>query len=111
MLGLAGDGAKMDARHWNQIQRRGVVLGDMQAIKAGFVGGGGEFNPLVEKLRDRPCAILNVIEKSDFHDASMVLSAHAREGGHLAFAGSPPSRGRTNALAPQSSLFAIFRRA
>ena len=67
LLGLAGDGAKIDARHRNQIQRRGVVLGDMQAIKAGFVGGGGEFNPLIEKLRDRPCAILNVIEKSDFH--------------------------------------------
>ena len=73
MLGLAGDGAKIDARHRNQIQRCGVVLGDMQAIKAGSVGGGGEFNPLVEKLCDRPCAILNVIEKSDFHDASMIL--------------------------------------
>jgi hypothetical protein len=67
-----------------------VVLGDMQAIKAGFVGGGGKFNPLVEKL------------------CLMVLSAHAREGGHRA---PPPSRGRADALAPQSSLFAIFRRA
>src|SRR5262249_57114020 len=86
MLGLAGDGRKIDARHRNQIQRRGVMLGDMQAIKAGLVGGGGEFNPLVEKLRDRPCAVLNVVEKSDFHDASMVLSAHASESGHLALA-------------------------
>jgi hypothetical protein len=43
------------------------MLGDMKALKASLVGGGGELDALVVKLRDRPRAVLNVIEKSDFH--------------------------------------------
>ena len=46
------------------------MLGDMQAIDAGRVGGFGELQPLVEQRRQRPFAILDVIEKSDFHGAS-----------------------------------------
>ena len=48
-----------------------MVLGDMQAIDAGRVGGFGETQPLVEQRGQRPFAIFDVIEKSDFHDASL----------------------------------------
>ena len=47
-----------------------MVLGEMQAIEAGFVGGLDEFQPLVEQLRERPLAVLDVVEQSDFHFSS-----------------------------------------
>ena len=45
-----------------------MVLGDVQAVDAGLVGGGGEFEALVERLRDRAIGgALDVIEDTDFH--------------------------------------------
>jgi hypothetical protein len=41
-----------------------VVLGDVQGIKPGLVGRRREFNPLVEKLRERPFTVFDVVEKS-----------------------------------------------
>ena len=43
------------------------MLGDVQAIEAGRIGRGGKLNALVVELRDRSLAVLNVVEKSDFH--------------------------------------------
>jgi hypothetical protein len=48
-----------------------MVLGDMQAIEAGPVGGAGEFDALVVKLRYRPLAGFDMVEKSNFHDTSL----------------------------------------
>jgi hypothetical protein len=66
-LGLARDGRKIDAGHRHQIQRRGVVLGDMQAVEAGRVGRNREFYSLIIELGDRSGPILDMVEKSDFH--------------------------------------------
>jgi hypothetical protein len=44
-----------------------MVLGDMQAIHAGRVSGGGKCQPLVERGGDRAIRAFDVIEKSDFH--------------------------------------------
>ena len=46
------------------------MLGDMQAIEAGLVGGLDEVQPLVEQRRERPLAVLDVVEQSDFHFSS-----------------------------------------
>ena len=46
------------------------MLGDMQAIDAGFVGGGGEGEPLVEQCRKRAVRALHMIEQPDFHASS-----------------------------------------
>ena len=43
------------------------MLGQMQAIEAGLVGGLDEGQPLVEQLRERPLAVLDVVEQSNFH--------------------------------------------
>ncbi len=66
-LGRARDRAEIDARHRHEIERRRVMLGDVQAIDAGLVGGGGEFQALVERGGDRTVRALDVIEDSDFH--------------------------------------------
>src|SRR5438093_1037694 len=47
-----------------------MMLGHVQAIDAGFVGGLGEGDPLVEQGRERTIAMLDVVENPDFHDAS-----------------------------------------
>jgi hypothetical protein len=45
-----------------------VVLGDVQAVDAGLVGGSGEFKTLVERLRHRAVGgALDVIEYPNFH--------------------------------------------
>jgi ABC-2 type transport system ATP-binding protein len=44
-----------------------MVLGDMQAIDAGLVGGGGERQSLIEQPCEGPAALFDVIEKSYFH--------------------------------------------
>jgi hypothetical protein len=49
------------------------MLGNLQTIKAGFVGGLREGQALVEELRHRPPRILDVIEKSNFHDDSLLV--------------------------------------
>ena len=46
------------------------MLGHVQAIDAGLVGGGGEFQPLVERGGDRTVRALDMIEDSDFHYCS-----------------------------------------
>ena len=66
-LGRARDRAEIDARHRHEIERRRMVLGDVQAIDAGLVGGGGEFQALVERGGDRAIRALDMIEDSDFH--------------------------------------------
>jgi hypothetical protein len=66
-LGRACDRAEIDARHWHQVERRCVMLGDMQAPDAGLVGGGGEAQPLIERGRHRPLGEFDVIENSNFH--------------------------------------------
>jgi hypothetical protein len=52
-----------------------MMLGDMQAIEAGLVGGAGEFDAFVVKLRYRPLAGFDMVEKSNFHDASILPDA------------------------------------
>ena len=67
-LGRARERAEIDARHRHEIERGRVVLGDVQAIDAGLIGGGGEFEALVERLRDRAIGgALDMIEDTDFH--------------------------------------------
>ena len=44
----ARNGAEIDARHWHHVQRRGVVLGNVQAVNPGGVSGFGETEALVE---------------------------------------------------------------
>ena len=46
------------------------MLGHMQAIDAGIVGGLREGEPLVEQGRQRTFAVLDVVEKSEFHESS-----------------------------------------
>jgi hypothetical protein len=52
-----------------------MVLGEMQAIEARGVRLLDELQPLVEQLRDRPLAVLDVVEKSDFHGTPVCRSA------------------------------------
>src|SRR5262249_15602663 len=72
-LGRARHRAEIDAGHRHHVERRSVVLGDVQAVDAGLGGGLDEGEPLVEERRERACAVLDVIEKSDFHGSSMEL--------------------------------------
>jgi hypothetical protein len=45
-----------------------MVLGDVQAVEAGGVGGRDEGEPLVELRRQGPVRrALEMVEKSDFH--------------------------------------------
>jgi hypothetical protein len=66
----AGDRGEIDAGHRHHVERRGVMLGDMQAIDAGFVGGGGKGEPLVEERRERAVRPLHMIEQPDLHASS-----------------------------------------
>jgi ABC-type glutathione transport system ATPase component len=61
-----------------------MMLGNMQAIEAGPLGGGREFNALVVKLRHRPFTGFDMVEKSDFHDSSLPGAACSRAGGNPA---------------------------
>src|SRR3979411_1718903 len=72
-FGGARERPQIDARHRHHVERRGVVLGDVQAVDAGRLGGGGELQALVEELRERALAPLDVVEKSDFHGSPDVL--------------------------------------
>jgi hypothetical protein len=65
--GRAGDRAEVDAGHRHHVERRAVMLGDMQAIDAGFVGGGSEGEPLVEERRERAVCPLDMVEQADLH--------------------------------------------
>jgi hypothetical protein len=50
------------------------MLGEMQAIEAGCVGGLDEAKPLIEQGCHRTLAEFDVIEQSDFHDFSANVS-------------------------------------
>jgi hypothetical protein len=50
----------------------------MQAIEAGRIRRGGKFNALIVEPRDRSCAVLNMIEKSDFHAIPSLAPAPKR---------------------------------
>ena len=43
------------------------MLRHVQAIDAGLIGSLGEGEALVEQGRERALAVLDVVEKSDFH--------------------------------------------
>jgi hypothetical protein len=73
-LGRARDGAEIDARHRHHIERRRVMLGDVQAIEAGRVRRLGEAQPLIEQSGQRPFAVFDVVEESDFHDVSLIIA-------------------------------------
>ena len=45
------------------------MLGDVQAVNTGGIGGFDEFQPLVEQLRQRPVAMFDMIKQSDLHYA------------------------------------------
>ena len=60
--------AEIDARRRHHVERAGVMLGDMQAIDAGLIGCLCKCQTLVEQRRQRPLAIFDMVEKSDFHD-------------------------------------------
>ncbi len=66
-LGHAGHRTEVDAGHRHHVERRGMVLGHVQAIEASLVRRGGELQPLVEQRRHRSAAMLDVIEKPDLH--------------------------------------------
>ncbi|MBN8937826.1 MAG: hypothetical protein J0I13_16430 [Rhizobiales bacterium] len=61
----------LSARHRHHVERRLVVLGEVQAIETGFVCGLDERQPLVEKLRQRPPAVFDMIEQPDFHNVTL----------------------------------------
>src|SRR5207249_4243902 len=63
----ARERAEIDARHRHEIERGRVMLGDMQGVDAGLVGGGRESEALVERHRHRPISALDVIEDPDSH--------------------------------------------
>jgi hypothetical protein len=48
------------------------MLGHMQAIDAGVIGGGGERETLVERGRDRTIGALDMIEDTDFHSGLLL---------------------------------------
>ena len=52
-----------------------MMLGKVQAIEAGRIGRCGELQAFVEQRRQRPRAILDVVEQSDFHGASLGAAA------------------------------------
>ena len=66
-LGRARQRAEIDARNRHHVERRGVVLGDVQAVDAGGVGRLGELEALVEQQRERALAVLDMVEKSNLH--------------------------------------------
>ena len=49
------------------------MLGEMQAVEARLVGGLDEGQPLVEQLRGRAVAVLDVVEQSNFHFSSIAF--------------------------------------
>ena len=63
--------AEIHARHWHEIERRGMVLGDVQAKDSSCVGRRGKFQAFVKRGRDRPIRALDVIEKSNLHDIAL----------------------------------------
>jgi hypothetical protein len=65
--GRARHGAEIDARHRHQVERRRVMLGHMQAVESGLLGGDGEGQALIERGRDRAVRAFDVIEESDLH--------------------------------------------
>ena len=48
-----------------------MVLGDVQAVDAGVVGRRGEVEALVEQCRERALAVLDMVEKSNFHGSQL----------------------------------------
>ena len=66
-LGHTRRRAEIDAGHGHHIERRGVMFRHVEAINASLIGGLDESEPLVEQRRKRPLAVLDVVEKSDFH--------------------------------------------
>ncbi len=48
-LGGAGQGAQIDARHRHHVERRGVVLGHVQAVDSGLVRCLGEGKSFVKQ--------------------------------------------------------------
>jgi hypothetical protein len=65
--GRARQRAEIDARDRHHIERRRVVLGNMQAIDTGGVGRLGELEAFVEQQRERALAVLDMVEKSNLH--------------------------------------------
>ena len=65
-LGRARHRAEIDPRHRHHVERRGVMLGHVQAIDAGVVGGLREYEPFVEQGRERTLAVLDVVESPNF---------------------------------------------
>ena len=55
------------------------MLGHVQAIDAGVVGGPREYEPFVEQGRERTLAGLDVVEKSEFHGSSAKASGGTSE--------------------------------
>src|SRR5262252_6815472 len=62
------------------------MLGHVQAIDAGLLGGLGEGEALVEQGGERTLPVLDVIEKSDFHQ---VLAGGVKRSVNLRFGNLP----------------------
>src|SRR5207302_677717 len=77
-LGRAGYRPEVYTGDGHQIERRRVVLSDMQAIDAGLVRGGGKFQTLVERDGDRAIGLLDVIENTDLHDIPALVRFRVR---------------------------------
>ena len=56
------DGAEIDARHRNHVERRAMMLGDMVGIDARLVGRGDKSQPFVELGGEREVRTLDMIE-------------------------------------------------
>jgi hypothetical protein len=61
-FGRPRDGAEIDAGHRHQVERRGMMLGNVKAIKACGIRRFDKAQALVEQRRQRPIAMLDVIE-------------------------------------------------
>ena len=70
-LGRARDRGEVKPGNRHEIERRRVVLGDMEAVEARVLDRLGEGQALVKRGGDRPVRALDVIEESDLHGASL----------------------------------------
>jgi hypothetical protein len=64
---VARERAEINARNRHHVERRRVVLGDMQAVHAAGVGRLGELEAFVEQQRERTLAVLDMVEKPNLH--------------------------------------------
>ncbi len=78
--GSACDGAEPNSRHRNSVERRGVMFGDVVAIKAGLIGRRDEAQTLIELRGQGTIVAVDVVEEAKFHGLSGPCSGHMGQG-------------------------------